>query len=156
MIRFALLFSIITCAWTYVHAQTPRAEVAISISTKTPIVKTGSDVWINIILKNTSTRELSCMSAVTLNHVDMSFAYQVTGPSGKPLGKRKPKYPALDSSGSIYPCMFGPGKTTLPKRSLISAIFNMTKPGKYTVRVLRRTTQHTWVRSNLLHITVSP
>lgn len=156
IMRFALLLMILAFTCTYARSQAPRGELTISISTDTPTVTSGANVWVNIVMKNTSDRKLSCMSAYTNNHVDVSFLYQVAGPSGKPAGKRKPKHPVLARAGSIYPCMFGPGQTTRPVRSLISSIFDMTRPGKYIVRVSRRTTQHTWVHSNLIHITVTP
>ena len=154
--RLALVAAVVAVSWGYAAAQARKAEVKISISADKPTVKSGSDISIHIVMKNTSDHELSCMSAYADNHVDISFLYRVTGPSGKPVSKRVPKYPVLPRAGSIYPCMFGPGKSTSPRPSLISNIFNMTEPGTYTIQVLRHTTEDSWVRSNVIHVTVTP
>lgn len=137
-------------------AQTHNTPFVLAINTDTPTVKSGSAVSINILMTNTSGHDVSCTKAYTKNGVNMSYRYDVIGPSGKPAGERARKHPELEA-GSIYPCTLGPGKSSvIASTSIISALFDMSKPGKYSVQVSRRVEGAAPIRSNKIQITVTP
>lgn len=119
-------------------------------------VRSGSIVSINIKQTNTSDHDVGCGKAYNNSGAVINYQYHITGPAGKPASKRIWKHPEFEGAGSYYPCMLGPGQSTPVYPSRISSLFDMTKPGKYTVQVLTFAADRTIVQSNKIQITVTP
>lgn len=99
-------------------------------------VKAGADVYVKVAMQNISDQPIDC-SVASSNAVDLSFRFRVRDESGNPLKKKVSKHPELEGSGSIKMCTLAPGQSTLPEDNLISNLYDLTNPGKYTIQALR-------------------
>lgn len=153
---FAVCLSIVSVcmAIAFGSAQQP---FTIAISMDNPEVKAGSDIWIKIEMTNTSNHDIEC-SVAAVNGVDRRFQYSVSKPDGTPAKRIVSKHPELEGAGSVKLCTLEPGGTAKTE-SLISRLFDMTAPGKYSVRALRGVSDKESdgsAQSNTLVVTVTP
>jgi hypothetical protein len=133
--------------------QQPTAPFKIDISVQSSAVTTGDDVTIDVSLTNTSNQIVSegpmYESGIEL---DSTLRFEILDEHGKPVPKRH--YPNEElRGGSVRFRDIKPGETiTQPQR--VSALYDMRKPGKYTIQVWKRNRDYD-IKSNILTVTVT-
>jgi hypothetical protein len=143
-----------------VHSAAARPQpFSITIRPEPAKAKAGSQIVVEIEMKNLSDHNVDCSKSF-VNAVDIAFRYDIRNARGKPLPKRTRKHPELGEVGSGYPpCTLKPGETTTSS-AVISMLYDLTKPGRYTIQVSRPLTdEHTEpgrVYSNKITVTVTP
>jgi hypothetical protein len=79
---------------------------------------------------------------------------------GNTVGPLARKHPEIGETSNIWPCVLKPGEATTKDDNLISELYDMTKPGKYVVRVSRFISgsrkEDGVIKSNEITITVTP
>lgn len=140
-------------------AQPPNAPFSIKLSTVKPEVKAGSDIYLRIQMTNTSNHDVDC-TRVASNGSDRAYTYDVFDANGNPLEKRTRKHPEIGETFSSWPCVLKPGESTSEDDSLLSSLYDMTRPGKYSVQVSRYISgdrkENGVTKSNMITITVNP
>jgi hypothetical protein len=159
--HYAFMTLIAIICWT-VLARGSEAAFSITISTPQAVVKGGTEVKVNILLKNTSGHELAVAKALGEVHGEISgYRVDVWDSNGRRL--RRTKYGATvegdtDVLGpfSLRTKILQPD-TTLNDSLIISKLYDLSKPGKYTIQVYRVDHENkSVVKSNLIKLTVSP
>jgi hypothetical protein len=142
------------------NAQPPQPPFSITISAETTEVKTGSEVFITIQMKNISDHEVDCTKAFR-NGWDDAYHYDVRDSHGN-LAERKllaPGHPEIKEDLSIWPCILKPGESN-SFDSYIGRRNDMSRPGKYVIQVSRFIVsghkESGVVKSNTITITVTP
>jgi len=155
-----LLIGATSVSWPSASAQPPQPPFSITISAEKTEVKTGSEVFIKIQMKNTSGHEVDCSMAPT-NGWDAAYQYDVRDTHGN-LAERKllaPGHPEIKEDSSIWPCILKPGESN-NFDSYIGRRNDMSRPGKYVVQVSRLIVsghkESGMVKSNTITITVTP
>jgi len=110
-----------------------------TLTTLSPTGHLGSDVWINIVQKNTSDHAIDC-SAVGKNGVDINYDYDVTDADGKPIDKVIRKHSELDAV-DYHGCLFAAGDSAT-RGVPLSRLYKFDRPGKYLIRVSRAVDEH--------------
>lgn len=154
--RSILAVSAVLMMWPCAVAIAAKPQISITISTNSSTVKAGSDIYLKIEMTNNSDYDVDCTRVYTDSGVDLRYHYDVKDLSGKLVSKRARRHPEIGEVGSIYPCTLAPGKSTGAKDSRISSLFDMSKPGKYSIQVWRLEEGNAVVRSNTIQITVTP
>jgi len=150
-----------------------EAPFSITISAAPDVVRAGSDVRLNIMFTNTSEHEIRLITVVggkeffNLVQVlsDRGAAVPTTrhgrdlmGVSSTPevLPQRRSYFPRDFSGGlSLIGSPIAPGKTR-DDDIVVSALYDLSRPGKYTVQVNRfDETTNAFVKSNKITITVT-
>jgi hypothetical protein len=134
--------------------QANPAPFKIAITTDSPKVVAESDVSIDVSLTNTTNQAVNegvmYKDGISL---DSTFRFEVRDEHGKLVPKRI--YPNEElRTGSVNFRTIGAGET-LTQRQPVSALYDMRKPGKYTVQVWRRNPEYD-LKSNIVTITVIP
>jgi hypothetical protein len=116
-------------------------------------VTTGDDVTIDVSLTNTSNQVVSeggmYKSGIEL---DSTLRFEVRDEHKKPVPLRT--YPNEElGAGSVRFRNFKPGETTT-QHQRVSALYDMRKPGKYTIQVWRRNPDYE-IKSNIVTVTVT-
>jgi len=151
----ALFLICAACAYSgSIFGQTTNGAFSISLSTDKPTVTTGSNVDIRIKLTNTSDHVVDCATAY-VGGFDRRYLYDVLDENGKSVLK-----PGIDPErypGGYQFCDLDPGTSTGNRGSRISWLYDLTKPGIYTVQVSRfigNDEKQGVVKSNTITITV--
>ena len=138
--------------------QSNNPPFKIAITTESPTVVAGSDVWIKVSLTNTSDHDVNegAMYITEIN-LDSTFRFEVRDERGKLVPKRTYPHPELRTG---YPVnrSISPGQT-FTQEQRVSALYDMRKPGKYTIQVSRRASDNPKdgeLKSNLVTVTVTP
>lgn len=145
--------SILAILWVSraIYAQTP---FSITISTDKQTVIAGSDVYIKIKLTNTSDGTVDCSSAYS-NGLDRRYLYDVHDKDGKSVEKPGEHHELNGVSFSM--CDLPPGDTANGE-TRITTLYDLTKPGKYTVQLSRfigKDEKEGLVKSNTLTLVVT-
>jgi hypothetical protein len=149
------LFLVVTLALCQQPNQPP---FKIAITTESPTVVAESDVWIKVSLTNTSNHDLedsgSYFTGIDLNP---NFRFEVRDEHGQLVPKRTYPQPELRTG---YPVnrSISPGQT-LAQEQRVSALYDMRKPGKYTIQLSRRASDNPndgEIKSNIIIVTVTP
>ena len=139
--------------------QPPNATFSITVTTEKPDVKAGSDIYLRIKMTNTSNHDVDC-TRVASNGSDRAYLYDVRDANGTPLEKAVRKHPEIGETFSSWPCVLKPGESTSEDENFLSPVYDMTRPGKYSVQVSRYISggrkEDGLVRSNKITITVIP
>lgn len=141
-------------------AQAPSGQaISVSISTANTTVHLGQPIPIQIQLKNTSKSEVRFGKVLGHGHAELDYQIALLDSAGHPVPQTKYGNAAANRQVVIFSQEFlplAPAETTV-HRTELTKLFNITKPGTYTVRVGR-----TWppkskniVWSNSLTITVT-
>lgn len=109
---------------------------SITISAEQAQVKVGSSVNLKIQMTNTSNRELNCGGAPS-NGLDRAYRYDVRDENGKAVPKIAKKHPEIGETFGVWPCSIKPGETASAAGGLISVLYDLTRPGRYTIQVSR-------------------
>lgn len=150
-----LLMAIATVARCQV-AQTTQPPFSLTLSTPTPKVESGSAVYIKIVMKNLSDHDINCTPNET-NGLDTAFEYAVKDGNGRPVESWEKKHPEV---GQVFnprlPRSLKPSEST-NSEGVVSAHYDMTQPGEYTIQVSRRVSNDPKdgvVNSNKITVTV--
>lgn len=134
--------------------QPSPAAFTIAITTDCPKVVAESEVSVNVSLTNTSNQDVNegvmYKDGVSL---DSTFRFEVRDEHGKLVPRRN--YPNEElRTGSVIFRTIRAGQT-LTQPQPVSALYDVRKPGKYTIQVWRRDPQYD-IKSNILTVTVTP
>lgn len=138
--------------------QSNNPPFKIAITSETPTVVAESDVWIKVSLTNTSNHDLDDSGGyLTRIDLDPNFRFEVRDERGKLIPKRTYPHPELRTG---YPVnrSISPGQT-FTQEQRVSALYDMRKPGKYTIQVSRRASDNPKdgeIKSNIVTVTVTP
>lgn len=140
---------------------TPRAPFSITISAEADVFIVGSPMLINVVLINTSFHPIRLLKLNWCNYTAEIRDSQGTLVRAKPLAERLPdggvrlRHRATDTEW----VHLDPGKTAnnICTEYNLTDDYELTKPGKYTVQLLRYDYgTKRWVRSNTISIAVLP
>jgi hypothetical protein len=134
--------------------QTVKPPFSLTISAAKPTVKSGSYVFIKATQTNISDQTIGCSSTIA-GSSNLSYIYNVRDENGNSLEQRTGVF---SYGGSVRLCDLDPGKTKT-EDLLISWLYNLSKPGKYTIQVIRPISSNGAdgvVKSNTITITVTP
>jgi hypothetical protein len=137
---------------------TAQSSDPFSLSLSAPsTVKAGSDVYVQVAMRNLSDGPVDCSRAYS-NALDLRYRFLVRGESGNQIKRRVSKHPELGGAGSITTCTLDPGESTPAEDNLISNMYNLKSPGKYTVQALRGVEgpSERYIGSNVVTIVVAP
>jgi hypothetical protein len=140
--------------------RSPQLPFSITISAEKPDVKTGSEAYLKVRMKNISDHEVDC-TRVPTNGWDGAYQYDVRDSHGN-LAERilpVPGHPEIKDTSSIWPCILKPSESTNDDH-IISRLYDLSHPGKYVIQVLRLINgghkEDGVVKSNTITITVTP
>jgi hypothetical protein len=138
------------------QSNNPRFKIV--ITAESPTVVAESEVWIKVSLTNTSNQDLddsgSHFSGIDW---DPNFRFEVRDERGKLGPKRTYPHPELRTGYPVNRSISSGQTFTQEQR--VSALYDMRKPGKYTIQVSRRTSDNPKdgeIKSNIVTITVTP
>jgi hypothetical protein len=145
---FCMMVSLALCQ----QANTPPFKIA--ITAETPTVVAGADVSIKVSLTNTSDRDVR--EGVMYGRGDLAsiYRFEVRDEHGRLAPKRTYPHPELGYPGSVRFSTTSPGET-ITEEQQVSALYDMRKPGKYTIQVWRRDPKYD-IKSNIVTVTVAP
>ena len=123
--------------WMPLAAQNPVEQpITIAISTPTPSVSAGSDVWVDVKLTNHSHENLDESGSISdRTGRDPYLVFEVRDQHGELAAKRVYEHPEL-ASGSPVNRYLKPGETLMEQLN-ISRLYDITKSGSYVVQVSR-------------------
>ena len=134
------------------QANNPSFKIA--ITTESPTVVAESEVYIKVSLTNTSDHDVNNEGAAyILGNIDSSFQVEVRDNHGKLIPKRIYPHPEL-ATGSVKFRTIS-RRETYTQNQRVSALYDMRKPGKYTIQVWRRDPKDD-IKSNIVTVTVTP
>jgi len=136
--------------------QSGKGPFTLTIGTDKPTVIAGSQVIIKITQTNTSDQAIGCASADS-NGFQIAFRHEVLDEDGKSVKIPGEHHEFRDFSWR-GPCNLAPGEST-SRDSRITALYDLRKPGKYTVQVSSQASadeKDGEVKSNTITITVLP
>jgi len=135
--------------------QSNNPPFKIAITTESPTVVAGSDVWIKVSLTNTSDHDVNegAMYITEIN-LDSTFRVEVRDEHGKMVPKRTYPHPELGYTGSVRFRTISRGETYTQEQR-VSALYDMRKPGEYAIQVWRRDPKDD-IKSDIITITVTP
>jgi len=140
-------------------AQSSQPPFSISITAEKPEIKAGSDVYIKIQMTNTANHAVDCTRAPS-NGSDRAYQYEVREIGGAPPSKVARPHPEIGETFHSWPCVLNPGESTTMDDSLISKLYDLSRPGKYSIRASRFISgdrkENGVVKSNTITITVTP
>ncbi len=132
---------------------TKSSTLPFSITITAPAeIKVGSEIEVRVQMTNTSANEISA-GTFYVDGVDTAYSYDVRDSAGNPSRRR-----TSDMAGSVKLGTLKPGETT-EEGTLVGRVFNMTRPGQYTIQLSRAVSgspKAQVVKSNKLTITVTP
>ena len=149
---------------TNAPAKPKKAPFSIGISTPTATVRAGSEVIVNIVLTNTSNRELNIDITKAQEPGEIDFALDVRDAKGNAAphttwgrrlqGDGSSLPPPMESSSLEVPLKRG--KSTR-SRIIVNRLYDVSQPGKYTIQVGRSDPYTAAIAlSNTLTVTVIP
>jgi hypothetical protein len=147
---FLLLFNLA------LFQQPNQTPFKIVLAVENSTVVAGSDVTLDVSLTNTSNQDVSegvmYMGATGL---DSTLRFEVRDGNGKLVPKRTYPHPEL-ATGSVKFRTISVGET-LTQHQTVSALYDLRKPGKYTVQAFRSTSDNPSddIKSNIVTITVT-
>ena len=149
-------------------ASCQKAKFSLNLSTPQSSVKSGADIPVAITVKNVSDHELRLLVSSGETGIGMDYWVTLLDGLGNPVpetpvgicvhGKDTPATPFLCgimtfSRGFVLIPIGGEDKST----THVNLIFDLTKPGNYTVQVQRLDkATNVMVKSNKLAFTVTP
>ena len=155
--------------WVSLLAQTTKQPFIITISAEAPavqtgpesyVVKSGSEVFVNVHITNTSKHNLSLgYDSDSRTGVTFEHHYEVRDSAGNSAAQRKISHPEIGSTGHGWPArILKPAESMDIPGDRISGLYNLTQPGKYTIQLLRAISGNPKdgeVRSNTITLTVT-
>lgn len=125
---------------------------SIVIASLEPSFKAGSDVCVGITFTNNTSQNLS-MNFAIINGVSSEFRFEIRDENGNLLSKvNRPDIGSFEGGGGAG---LKPGDTAV-HQECPSKQYDMTTPGKYTMRAFRRIPNDGEIGSNTITVTVEP
>lgn len=159
--RILLVLLLLATPGTIALGQEPAAKqpFTIVISTDDLVVKAGSRVLINLQMTNTSNHDLwpGWGGQDNLGVTDVADQIDVRDSHGRQLEKKK-RDPRIGRGLGPPTFAMKPGETNGYSQDY-SRWYDLTRPGKYTIQVLRPFSENGKkgvVKSNVLTITITP
>ena len=133
--------------------QPTQAPFKIAITAEKSTVVAGDDVTIDVSLTNTSDQTVSEGAMYEGGiELDSTLRFEILDEHKKPVPKRH--YPNEElRGGSVRFSDFKPGDTST-QHQRVSALYDMRKPGKYTIQVWKRNPDYE-IKSNIVTVTVT-
>ena len=142
-----LFVSLILCQ------QSNNPPFKIAITADSPTVVAGADVSIKVSLTNTSDHDVYEGAMYKTGDLDSTFRFEVRDEHGKLVPKRTYPHEELRTGKVIFRTI-SRGET-YTQDQLVSALYAMRKPGKYTIQVWKRNPDYD-IKSNIVTVTVTP
>jgi len=152
-----LLILIVLTASAMSSAQIPTTPFTLALETKENAVRTGSEVEVDITLRNSSSRAMHI--SYGLSEHDYTFEVRDSQNRTPPETEfaRKSKGRTNFSNDQVF--YLQPGES-LPKALLVvSKFYDLSRPGKYTIQVSRAVPKELGggaIKSNEITIVVAP
>lgn len=124
----------------------------ITLAAEHSIVAAGTDILVKVSLTNISGRDINNSRAFMANTGDSTLRFEVWDRSGRLAPKRTYPHPELETGSVVFDTIVS-GETVVEDEN-VNRIYDMTKPGKYTVQVSRSDPQYGPIKSNTITITV--
>jgi hypothetical protein len=143
------------------NAPTYEPNFSIVVNTPQEIVKTGAEVRLKIVFTNNTARPLHYATGVPGRGTGPGFEIDLRDSKGKripetPFGlKAQGKAPHHPFVGSVFAATVPP-EGTLVREVLLNKEYDISKPGKYTVRVTERNPNPDPGESNTITLAVTP
>jgi hypothetical protein len=167
--RLSLLLSGICLAWAPVAAQNAKPPFIVTISAEAPAEKTGADsysvkagseVYIHVHLVNISKHNLSLGDDEdSRTNIDFYHRYEIRDGAGNPVQKKTFTHPEIGSSGHGWAArILKPGASTDVGTDRITGLYELTRPGTYTIQLSRAVTGNVEdgaVQSNKITVTLT-
>jgi hypothetical protein len=132
---------------------------ALKISPDSYVTKAGQDVFIRVRLTNTSKHNLTIADDEdTRSAIDPYHHYEIRDSAGHSAEKRPYHSEAADNGRPYSPRTLKPGESADVASDRISALFDLTQPGKYVIQLSRSITGDSHdgeVKSNAIILTVT-
>jgi hypothetical protein len=159
--KFTALLSAVVFAGMFASvAQTTPATFSIRIVARQDVVKTGSSIGVVALLTDTTNHKINFIMVNDDMGGDNGYIPKVLDDTGNPLplskyGQLIIKGPRLQGrSGQIR---LQPGDSTVPHEIILSELYDLTRPGKYTIQMERiDKDSKVHVKSNIITVTVTP
>jgi hypothetical protein len=134
--KISWLVSLAVMAFVAVHvtAQSANPSFTLKLSPKNTEFRASENIWVKIVQTNTSSQQVSCAYAGG-NGVNRQYRYEVTDENGKPAEKIV-QSPYIPPPGDYMQCEIDPGESNT-NLICLSNVFQLDKPGKYTINVWR-------------------
>ena len=145
---FYLIVSLALCQ----QANNPPFKIAITAENSTVVA--GADISIKVSLTNTSDHDVREGVMYGRGNIASIYRFEVRDEHGKLVPKRTYPHPELGLPGSVRFSPISP-KQTITEDQEVSALYDMRKPGKYTIQVWKRDPKDD-IKSNIVTITVTP
>ena len=145
---FCLIVSLALCQ----QSNNPPFKIAITAENSTVVA--GTDVSIKVSLTNTSDHDVYGGIMYERGNLASIFRFEVRDEHGKLVPKRTYPHPELGFPGSVEFSNISRGETWTQNQE-VSALYDMRKPGKYTIQVWKRDPDYD-IKSNIVTITVTP
>ena len=129
------------------------APFKIAISTDKTTVASGDDVVVDVNLTNTSNKDVE--EGVMFKQgisLDSTLRFEVRDDRGKLVAKRTYPHEELRPGNINFRTI--PAGQTLTQPQPVSVLYDMRKPGKYTIQVWRRNPDYE-IKSNIVTVTVT-
>jgi hypothetical protein len=143
-------------SFEFSQARPVRQPFTIVIQPQNGQPKSGSEVWINVRLTNSSNSDLDMSGGFSdTTRLDPNYHFDVRDEHGRPVPKRVYPHPELDT-GSPVNRIVKP-QETFTEEQRVSALYDMKRPGQYVIQVWRRASENPKdgvVKSNVITITV--
>jgi hypothetical protein len=134
--------------------QSNNQPFKIAITAESSTVVAESDVSIKVSLTNTSDHDVREGVMYGRGNIASIYRFEVRDEHGEMVPKRTYPHPELGYPGSVRFSTISP-KQTITEDQEVSALYDMRKPGKYTIQVWRRNPDCD-IKSNIITITVIP
>jgi hypothetical protein len=125
-------------------AQAPKPWFSLTISVPQNVVKVGSNVTVNVAMKNISDHDIGCGGRIGFLGVDYDIVVSDSGgrpmPEGEFLREQRARVPTRlrgrvsGGSGSEVSCTLKPGQVH-QNFFIANLARDMTKPGTYTIQI---------------------
>jgi peptidyl-Lys metalloendopeptidase len=163
------LLGVVLClgkAQAAAQAAPPLAPFTLSIASVSGSIKSGDQVKINATVRNTSSKDVQLLTDTRGTEVIYRVDVKDEGAKAPPDGKLKrdlkgledPAYltPDTPTHFGVYVLTLKPGES-ITDPIIISKLYDMTRPGKYSIQVERRDeNSYIFVKSNVITVTIAP
>jgi len=151
-----LLFCVLLVNLTLAQKQPAKTPFTLALSCETAITTLGSDVWVKVRWTNTSDRGLDASANILdATNIDPNFLFELFDENGHPVPKKIYRFP--QTSGHAEFGTLNVGESVTHDVNLLR-LFELKRPGKYTVQVSRAIPAALGggsVKSNILTISVT-
>lgn len=167
--RWSFLSCGVCLAWALAAAQNAKPPFIVTISAEAPAEKTGADsysvkagseVYIHVHLVNISKHNLSLGDdADSRTNIDFYHRYEIRDSAGNLVQKKTFAHPEIGSSGHGWAAsILKSGASTDVATDRITGLYELTKPGAYTIQLSRAVTgnfEDSTVQSNRINLTLT-